>query len=74
MSQDHHIQAGFAGAVWRASSYSGGQGNCVEVAPGLGVLVPVRDSKWPAGPALAFSGGAWAAFVEGLRGAGRGGQ
>ncbi|MCZ9340008.1 DUF397 domain-containing protein, partial [Streptomyces sp. TRM76130] len=59
---------------WRTSSYSGGNNECVEVAPGLGVLVPVRDSKWPVGPALAFSGGAWAAFVGGLRGAGRGGQ
>jgi hypothetical protein len=49
--------------AWRASSYSGGQGNCVEVAGNIPGLVPVRDSKRPAGPVLAFSRTAWAAFV-----------
>ncbi|WP_416875724.1 DUF397 domain-containing protein, partial [Kitasatospora sp. SC0581] len=40
-------------AVWRKSSYSGGNGgNCIEVAPGFPGLVPVRDSKDPRGPAL----------------------
>ncbi|MFD9121954.1 DUF397 domain-containing protein [Streptomyces bottropensis] len=55
------------GATWRASSYSGGQGNCVEVADNLPALVPVRDSKRPSGPALAFSPRAWGAFVDHLR-------
>ncbi|WP_307050238.1 DUF397 domain-containing protein [Streptomyces achromogenes] len=40
---------------WRVSSYSGGQGECVEVADNLFGLVLVRDSKRPSGPALAFS-------------------
>ncbi|CAL9450690.1 hypothetical protein SUDANB145_02434 [Streptomyces sp. enrichment culture] len=74
MSQDHHIQPELVGAVWRASSHSGGQGNCVEVTDDVPALIPVRDSKRPAGPALTFSVGAWAAFVDGLRGAGRVGQ
>ncbi|MFE6101801.1 DUF397 domain-containing protein [Streptomyces laurentii] len=52
--------------VWRTSSYSGGQGECVEVASNLPHLVPVRDSKRPAGPALAFSPDAWRAFVADL--------
>ncbi|WP_328767968.1 DUF397 domain-containing protein [Streptomyces sp. NBC_00286] len=38
MSQDHHMESALAGAVWRASSYSGGQGNCVEVADNIPTL------------------------------------
>ncbi|MGI5425431.1 DUF397 domain-containing protein [Streptomyces sp. CA-179760] len=67
MSQDHDIRPALPGAAWRASSYSGGQGNCVEVADNLPALVPVRDSKRPSGPALAFSPRAWVAFVDHLR-------
>ncbi|MBT2409100.1 DUF397 domain-containing protein [Streptomyces sp. ISL-12] len=63
-----------SGAKWRSSSYSGGNNECVEVADDVPALIPVRDSKRPTGPALAFSVGAWAAFVDGLRGAGRVGQ
>lgn len=48
---------------WRKSSYSGGNGECVEFAvPGAGA-VAVRDSKDPEGPHLRFTGDAWAAFV-----------
>ncbi|MEU3073953.1 DUF397 domain-containing protein [Streptomyces laurentii] len=36
--------------VWRSSSYSSGNGQCVEVADHLPGVVPVRDSKRPAGP------------------------
>ncbi|MDT0310043.1 DUF397 domain-containing protein [Streptomyces sp. DSM 44917] len=57
---------------WRKSSYSNGDGNCVEVADGVPEVVPVRDSKNPGGPALAVPAGAWAAFVTSLRGDGRG--
>ena len=49
--------------VWHASSYSGGNGACVQVA-----LVPdrvlVRDSKDPDGPALAVLTPAWRAFLS----------
>ncbi|MFF0700814.1 DUF397 domain-containing protein [Streptomyces tendae] len=49
------------------SSYSSGTGGeCVEVADGLPGLVPVRDSKSPAGPVLLFGGGAWTRFVGGF--------
>ncbi|WP_372454926.1 DUF397 domain-containing protein [Streptomyces buecherae] len=55
-------------AMWRKSSYSGANGgNCVEVAPGFAGVVPVRDSKDPNGPALAFEASAWAAFVAGVK-------
>ncbi|MFJ7238748.1 DUF397 domain-containing protein [Streptomyces olivaceus] len=54
--------------TWRKSSYSNQDGGaCVEVAPGLPSLVPVRDSKDPARGALLFASPAWAAFVDGVR-------
>ena len=37
--------------VWRTSSYSGGSGNCVQVAPTPGRVL-VRNSQDPGGPAL----------------------
>ncbi|MER8042529.1 DUF397 domain-containing protein [Streptomyces sp. NPDC094032] len=55
-------------AAWIKSSYSDSDGgNCLEVAPGFPALVPVRDSKAPAGPVLALSTSAWATFVESIR-------
>ncbi|GAA4665078.1 DUF397 domain-containing protein [Streptomyces youssoufiensis] len=54
--------------TWQKSSYSGDNGGeCVEVATGLPDVVPVRDSKDPDGPALAFTTSAWAAFVAGIK-------
>lgn len=51
-------------ATWRKSRRSGSSGgNCVEVADNLPGVVGVRDSKDPAGPALAFRPAAWRAFV-----------
>ncbi|MET7794740.1 DUF397 domain-containing protein [Micrococcus luteus] len=67
MSQDHDIHPVLAGATWRASSYSGGQGNCVEVADNIPTLIPIRDSKRPAGPVIAFTPHAWRPFVAHLR-------
>jgi hypothetical protein len=56
------------GAIWRKSSYSGSNGgNCVEVARNLPGLVAVRDSKDPAGPALAFSPENWRAFTTAIK-------
>jgi hypothetical protein len=53
---------------WVKSSYSDGNGGqCVEVARGLPGVVPVRDSKDPEGPALAFQADAWHAFVSAVR-------
>ena len=53
-------------AVWKKSSRSGGNGNCVEVAV-LPSMVAVRDSKNPNGPALTFTRDGWATFVEGVK-------
>ncbi|MFI5985403.1 DUF397 domain-containing protein [Streptomyces sp. NPDC051555] len=54
-------------ATWRKSTYSAGDGsNCLEVADGHPHIVPVRDSKRPDGPHLAFAAPAWTAFVATL--------
>lgn len=53
-----------SGARWRKSSYSQANGGeCIEVADGFTNVVPVRDSKDPEGPALAFPASAWTAFI-----------
>ncbi|WP_327676266.1 DUF397 domain-containing protein [Kitasatospora sp. NBC_00458] len=54
-----------ARAAWRKSSYSNGQGGCIEVddsRPGA-----VRDSKDPHGPALVLPAEAWQSFVQAVR-------
>ncbi|MGW2249862.1 DUF397 domain-containing protein [Kitasatospora sp. NPDC001660] len=52
--------------TWCKSSYSTQGGNCIEVGS-LPNVVPVRDSKDPEGPALAFPAEAWSAFVAAVR-------
>ncbi|MBC3984111.1 DUF397 domain-containing protein [Streptomyces sp. AC536] len=57
-------------STWRKSSYSNNGGNCIEWAPGHAAatgVVPVRDSKDPYGPALAFDAPAWNAFLAGIK-------
>ncbi|HEY1644711.1 MAG TPA: DUF397 domain-containing protein [Streptosporangiaceae bacterium] len=60
------MQQDLSGAIWRKSSRSG-SGNCVEVARNLPGVVAVRDSKDPAGPALAVTPEGWAAFTGSIR-------
>ncbi len=52
--------------TWTKSSYSGGNGACLEVTIPAGDLLAVRDSKAPAGPSLGFGAGSWSAFLAGL--------
>ena len=55
-------------AIWRKSTYSGGNGgNCVEVAANLPHVIAVRDSKDPDGPALLLNTAGFAAFVTSLK-------
>jgi hypothetical protein len=50
------------GAQWRTSSYSGSNGNCVQVAVADPVIA-VRDSTDPDGPALGFTPDQWRTFT-----------
>lgn len=59
----------FPDALWRKSSHSNGQANCVETAA-IGQdsrLVAVRDSKAPAGPVLTFLPLAWQQFTAAVK-------
>lgn len=55
------------GVAWRKSTYSGTNGDCIEVGEGLADVVPVRDSKDPHGPALVFTPDAFTTFVEAVK-------
>ncbi|NXY95491.1 DUF397 domain-containing protein [Streptomyces sp. BR123] len=51
---------------WTKSSYSGGNGACVEVKSPVVETIAVRDSKVQDGPSLAFAPGSWTSFVTGV--------
>jgi len=56
------------GPAWRKSSYSGYNGDCVEVAVLRSGQVGVRDSKaHGSGPVLHLSSAEWAAFLALVR-------
>lgn len=52
---------------WRKSSYSGGEGNCVEVVLRQNTRIGVRDSTQPDGAALGFHTHEWAALLGHVR-------
>jgi hypothetical protein len=56
-----------ASETWMKSSYSGGNGACVEVKAPAGAELAVRDSKDIEGPVLAFPADAWNAFVASVK-------
>ncbi|MCK1795785.1 DUF397 domain-containing protein [Streptomyces sp. XM4193] len=54
--------------TWRKSSHSNQDGGeCLEIADGHSGVLPVRDSKNPAGPGLVFSTTEWDAFVSAVK-------
>ncbi|MFF0386031.1 DUF397 domain-containing protein [Streptomyces sp. NPDC004286] len=53
--------------TWMKSSYSAGNGACVEVKSPTAVELAVRDSKDLEGPVLAFPATAWTAFVTSVK-------
>lgn len=55
------------GIVWRTSSYSAVNGDCVEVATAPDAVL-VRDSTDRDGPALTVSAPAWRAFLRTVTG------
>lgn len=56
-----------ATATWTKSSYSAGNGACVEVKSAAAVDLAVRDSKVTEGPILAFPADAWNTFVSSVK-------
>jgi hypothetical protein len=52
--------------TWIRSSYSGSEGNCVEIAA-ADVRVAIRDSKDPGGAVLAISPAAWRRFAAQIK-------
>ncbi|HLL33040.1 DUF397 domain-containing protein [Streptomyces sp.] len=52
---------------WVKSSYSQGNGACVEIKSPVPSAMAVRDSKVQRGPVLAFPAGAWNAFVASVK-------
>jgi Domain of unknown function (DUF397) len=58
------------GVRWRKASYSGSNGNCVEVgvkSTTAGDLVLVRDTKDRSGGVLAFTIAEWESFTTGVK-------
>ena len=53
-------------ALWRKSTYSGGNGSCIEIAD-LGTVAAVRDSKNRNGPKLIFAADEWRSFVDSVK-------
>lgn len=56
-----------ATTTWTKSSYSTGNGACVEVKSPVIAAMAVRDSKVTGGPVLAFPADAWNAFVTSVK-------
>ncbi|ASY34317.1 MULTISPECIES: DUF397 domain-containing protein [unclassified Streptomyces] len=48
---------------WVKSSYSTGNGACVEVKSPVSASISVRDSKVSEGPELGFPAASWGTFV-----------
>lgn len=55
------------GVVWRKSGRSNPSGNCVELAELPGGEIAMRNSRYPAGPALIYTRAEIAAFIHGAK-------
>jgi len=53
--------------VWRKSHHSNPSGNCVEIAELPDGGIAIRNSRYPAGPALIYTRTEIAAFLRGAK-------
>ncbi|MEU0674825.1 DUF397 domain-containing protein [Streptomyces sp. NPDC006172] len=53
--------------TWTKSSYSTGNGACVEIKSPVVAAMAVRDSKVENGPVLDFPATAWSVFVASVK-------
>lgn len=68
MSQVNGVSAGaIDGVRWRKSQRSNAAGNCVEVALLEDGGIAVRNSRFPAGPALVYTAEEKVAFLLGVK-------
>ncbi|MEV7965778.1 DUF397 domain-containing protein [Sphaerisporangium sp. NPDC088356] len=65
--RDMMSQPGLSHVVWRKSTLSGTNNNCVEVAILDGGAVAVRNSKRPQAGVTLFTPDEWKAFVGGVK-------
>ncbi len=65
MMKPHIESASVLPLEWVKSSFSGNNGNCVEIAALPDGGRAIRDSKNPHGPALVFTTDEFTAFVRG---------
>ncbi|MGH3282543.1 MAG: DUF397 domain-containing protein [Trebonia sp.] len=52
--------------AWRVATYTGGNGNCVEVGDGDDAIL-IRDTKDRDGGTLTFTAASWQSFTDALR-------
>jgi hypothetical protein len=62
------VSDSLSGAVWKKSSHSVNNGECVELAFLPDGTIGLRDSKDPLGPVLRFTRGEVDAFMKGVAG------
>jgi hypothetical protein len=65
--RDKRRSSGDSSDVWKKSSLSSYNTDCVEVAGLSGDTIKVRDSKNPRGGVLNFTQSEWDAFLGGVR-------
>jgi hypothetical protein len=67
VAQDGANDARLESVTWRKSQHSNPSGNCVEVAKLPDGAVAVRNSRFPAGPALICERAEFSAFLAAAR-------